>query len=228
VRTATSARAGLGILIPEVLLLAGRVESVDALQAAESAAGNSGAGEGKGSNQVADVSDLPVIEVPGGDDSTDVLGVLMSGDGGWWNLDRAAAETLAQHGMAMIGPSSDASFEFHVTDWVRSHYSGKTYPVAPEIEDLRDVKALCICGDKDSSCICTQLNGQILKPIRMPGDHHFGGNYKAIGEAIWDECLHPSPAKETREAESPASRAVRLSTKTIGAPFPASSGAVVG
>lgn len=204
-----------------------------------------------------DVSDLPLYEVPQGETSTDMLGLFISGDGGWWTLDSTVSKVLAGHGVpiiglsshkyfattrtpdgtsqdmaralryylakwhkervvligyslgaeiipfvatrlpedlgkrlvmvAMIGPSANTVFEFHVTDWVVTPAKRVTYPVRPEIEKITGVKVLCLYGEKDKTCICSQLDPTRVICVERPGDHHFAGDYPPLAEAIWKE-----------------------------------------
>jgi len=49
-----------------------------------------------------DVSDLPLVELPAAH-PTDMLAVVISGDGGWRDLDKTIAEALQKDGIAVIG-----------------------------------------------------------------------------------------------------------------------------
>jgi type IV secretory pathway VirJ component len=49
-----------------------------------------------------DVSDLPLVELPAAQRS-DLLAVMISGDGGWRDLDKTIAETLQKNGVSVIG-----------------------------------------------------------------------------------------------------------------------------
>ncbi|HTH61888.1 MAG TPA: AcvB/VirJ family lysyl-phosphatidylglycerol hydrolase [Paraburkholderia sp.] len=49
-----------------------------------------------------DVSDLPLVELPAAH-PTDMLAVVISGDGGWRDLDKTIAEALQKDGVAVIG-----------------------------------------------------------------------------------------------------------------------------
>ena len=51
----------------------------------------------------AGLDDLPLHEVPASGPRTDLMAVMLSGDGGWAALDRGVARTLAQSGVAVIG-----------------------------------------------------------------------------------------------------------------------------
>ena len=49
------------------------------------------------------VSDLPLIEIPAAGAASDVLAVILSGDGGWASIDREVGGALAKHGVAVVG-----------------------------------------------------------------------------------------------------------------------------
>ncbi|TDN69400.1 AcvB/VirJ family lysyl-phosphatidylglycerol hydrolase [Paraburkholderia sp. BL10I2N1] len=49
-----------------------------------------------------DVSDLPLIELPAAH-PTDMLAVVISGDGGWRDLDKSIAEALQKQGVSVVG-----------------------------------------------------------------------------------------------------------------------------
>ena len=49
-----------------------------------------------------DVSDLPLVELPAAH-PTDMLAVVISGDGGWRDLDKTIAEALQKDGISVIG-----------------------------------------------------------------------------------------------------------------------------
>ena len=51
------------------------------------------------------VADLPIIELPAAH-PTDMLAVVISGDGGWRDLDKTIAETLQKQGVSVIGVDS--------------------------------------------------------------------------------------------------------------------------
>jgi type IV secretory pathway VirJ component len=55
---------------------------------------------------VVEVGDLPLIEVPARGAVTDMLGVVISGDGGWAGIDRELGESMAEHGIGVVGLNS--------------------------------------------------------------------------------------------------------------------------
>lgn len=52
---------------------------------------------------VAALEDLPIIEVPPASKNDDRLAIVMTGDGGWADIDRSIGEALAKQGVAVVG-----------------------------------------------------------------------------------------------------------------------------
>lgn len=195
---------------------------------------------------------LPVVEVPARGDG-DTLAVFVSGDGGWAGLDKNVAESLAEHGVSVVGLDSlryfwsartpkgfavdlqkiiehyrqqwhrdkvmligfsqgadvlpatinqldpatrdrvqriallsvgrKADFEFHVSNWLGG--GGDGLPIAPEIARLPAAKTLCVFGEKDADALCPDLPANDgVQRVKLPGDHHFGGDYDRLAEVI--------------------------------------------
>jgi len=55
---------------------------------------------------LADVGDLPLVEVPAKQPSGGLLAVIVSGDGGWAGIDREVADELAGKGVPVVGLNS--------------------------------------------------------------------------------------------------------------------------
>jgi type IV secretory pathway VirJ component len=49
------------------------------------------------------VSDLPLVEIPAQSSDSNVLAVVLSGDGGWASIDREVGAALAAHGVSVVG-----------------------------------------------------------------------------------------------------------------------------
>lgn len=52
------------------------------------------------------LSDLPLIEVPASGKNTDLMGIIITGDGGWGVTDRGIAQELAANGIPVVGLNS--------------------------------------------------------------------------------------------------------------------------
>jgi type IV secretory pathway VirJ component len=142
------------------------------------------------------VRDLPLIELRSGNGSRE-LAVVISGDGGWAGIDRQIGETFAAEGVtrlpddlrgrvqvvALLGPSHQASFEFHFADLLGG---GKTrgQPTLPEIRGLRGLRLLCVYGTDETDSACRDLPPDLASVAAMPGGHHFGGAYREVARWI--------------------------------------------
>lgn len=89
--------------------------------------------------------------------------------------------------VALLGPSTKAEFEFHVTDWLGGASSGQ--PVLPEVKKLGGhPPVLCLHGSQESDSLCPALTAALGKSVELPGAHHFGGDYEAVANLILKEA----------------------------------------
>jgi type IV secretory pathway VirJ component len=93
-----------------------------------------------------------------------------------------AATRSMVHLTTLIGVSASADFEFHVSNWISNDTSG--LPVTPEINKLSSSDTLCVYGDDDEESICPRISPQHVRIIKLPGGHHFGGNYVPLAQLI--------------------------------------------
>lgn len=82
----------------------------------------------------------------------------------------------------MMGLSEHAAFEFHVSNWVGNVDSGPA--TLPELRKVTDIPLLCIYGADEDDTICPQLDTAQVRVVKMPGGHHFGGDYQRLAEEI--------------------------------------------
>jgi type IV secretory pathway VirJ component len=83
---------------------------------------------------------------------------------------------------ALIGIGETAAFEFHVSNWIGSGSDG--LPVGNEIARLSAADTLCLYGDGDDDSICPKVGPTHARVIKLPGGHHFGGNYEGLAQLI--------------------------------------------
>ncbi|HOW57938.1 MAG TPA: AcvB/VirJ family lysyl-phosphatidylglycerol hydrolase [Smithellaceae bacterium] len=88
--------------------------------------------------------------------------------------------------VVLLGPSSRANFEFHLSDWLGGA-ENKGLPTLPEIKKLSGTKILCLYGNEDAECICPQISQSGATSEMMSGAHHFDGNYTAVVDKILAE-----------------------------------------
>jgi type IV secretory pathway VirJ component len=86
--------------------------------------------------------------------------------------------------IALLAPGRQASFEFHLSDWLGG--GGGGLPVLPELAKLRGKPILCMYGDAETDSLCTEI-GSLGKAIKFHGSHHLGGDYGTVAERILQE-----------------------------------------
>lgn len=84
---------------------------------------------------------------------------------------------------AMMGLEAHADFEFHVANWVGT--SGGL-PIAPEMQKLDGGHPLCVYGVEEDDSLCPSLDARKIKLVKLPGGHHFDGNYDHLARIILD------------------------------------------
>lgn len=201
------------------------------------------------------VAELPLVEVPAGGPG-DTLAVLLTGDGGWADIDRQLANGFAHRGIPVVGwdslrylwrarkpeeiaidldrvlrhyldawqrrrvilvgyslgaetlpimagrladdikgsveliallaPGRTGQLEFHIGDWVGVGDRG-AIPLLPEVEKLGSLPLLCVYGsDEADDSLCPQLSGSGRYIVKLPGGHHFNGDYQGLLARIFD------------------------------------------
>ena len=90
--------------------------------------------------------------------------------------------------VALLGPGREASFEFHLADWLVSTARPEARPILPEIQKLHDRRMLCVYGAQEKDSLCTELPSGAAILEERPGGHHFGGDYQVIADRILEQA----------------------------------------
>ncbi|MBS0375672.1 MAG: virulence factor family protein [Proteobacteria bacterium] len=85
--------------------------------------------------------------------------------------------------LSLLAPSDEASFEFHVSDWIPGSGGGGR-PTGPELARLGTVRLLCLYGAEDGESPCRALKGPATTATGLPGGHHFNGDYAGLAARI--------------------------------------------
>ena len=97
----------------------------------------------------------------------------------WTQADR---QMLA--GLVLIGPGPSASFEIDPLDWIRKPQENPATRVAPAVRAI-GLPTLCAAGTEEDDTPCPSLVGAPrVRVVRLPGSHHFNGDYAAVAEAV--------------------------------------------
>ncbi len=86
--------------------------------------------------------------------------------------------------VALLGISTTASLEFHVTHWLGGGNNG--LPTAPEVRRLSAANTLCVYGDDDDDSLCPSVAPANARIVKLSGGHHFGGDYGRLAQLILD------------------------------------------
>lgn len=99
-------------------------------------------------------------------------------------LPRLPAELRAQVShIVLIGTGPTGDLQFHPVSWLNLA-PRDSFPVRPAIAAIKDVKITCVYGDKERADICPTLPDAEVAKVRLPGGHHFNGDYATLGEAV--------------------------------------------
>jgi type IV secretory pathway VirJ component len=93
----------------------------------------------------------------------------------------SASRSLVAH-TVLIGPGEKASFEFKLSNWVVRNHLGLR--LKPELASLSAATTTCLYGSDDRDTICPTTPTELVTPVQLKGDHHFGGNYELLAEQI--------------------------------------------
>jgi type IV secretory pathway VirJ component len=86
-------------------------------------------------------------------------------------------------GVAVVGPSSFAVFQFHASEWV-GLLRGTRYATLPELRHLGDLPVLCIYGKNDRDAVCKTLMMPNVRVAEVDGGHRMAGISATVGELI--------------------------------------------
>ena len=219
-----------------------------------------------GHDTVTDVRDLPIVELRAAHPTSHTIAIILSGDGGWADIDEKVGKRLrargidvvgldmreylrhdrrnpailgrdvsriarrymalwGQHDFALVGYSrgsdlapfaatnlaSDirphltlvamltllerASFVYHFSDLWRTTSGSGDLPILPQLEALRGVPILCIYGKGEKESLCRGAPPGLMTVVERNGQHHFDGNYNALGDIVFEAMVRSSQGK---------------------------------
>jgi type IV secretory pathway VirJ component len=82
----------------------------------------------------------------------------------------------------MMGLGTNASFEFHVGNWLGGEAGA--IPIQPEAVKLQPHKTLCLYGEDEKDSLCPKLSPGSVEAHAMAGGHHFDGAYDELAALI--------------------------------------------
>ncbi len=118
--------------------------------------------------------------------------------------------------ISLMGLSRRADWEITVSGWLGSHGARAT-PVAPELARIPGALVQCVYGAAEENSACPDAGGLGMEAVRMPGGHHFGGDYAKVATLI-EQSLSSRLAARAAARPLP-SRAAQATTRP-GRPGP--------
>ena len=103
-----------------------------------------------------------------------------------WPHFSAPTQAKISH-MALLALSAQTSFEITVGGWVGVE-DREGVPTAPAIKAMKGTKIFCVQAGEDDADPCPTLG---IEAVKMPGDHHFNRDYKALSDLILKRTLNP-------------------------------------
>ena len=108
-------------------------------------------------------------------------------------INQLQADTAAMLRMtALMSAGTRADYEFHVSNWIGGG-DDDGLPIAPQVRKLSAARTLCIYGQDDAGALCPQLPAGSAQVVKLPGDHHFQGDYAALARVILQQLTSVPP-----------------------------------
>ncbi len=104
-------------------------------------------------------------------------------------VNRLPAATRARVAQTVLmGLGENASFEFHLANWI-----GKDdgLPILPEVKKLSDTDTLCLYGQDENDSLCPKIPPGHVRAKSLAGGHHFDGAYDKLAELILQRTAKP-------------------------------------
>ncbi|KMZ12750.1 Type IV secretory pathway, VirJ component [Candidatus Burkholderia humilis] len=86
--------------------------------------------------------------------------------------------------ISLMGFSPAADFQIRVTAWMGMPVSDKALKTRPELDKLPPAMVQCIYGESEDNTLCPTLTKTGIEVVKLPGDHHFGGDYDVLAKRI--------------------------------------------
>ncbi|MEA2625626.1 MAG: hypothetical protein QOD06_1671, partial [Candidatus Binatota bacterium] len=127
--------------------------------------------------------------------------------------------------LSLLGLSSAADFEIHVSDWLGTGPRADSLPVVPELRKLDPSRIQCFYGEQEDDTLCRAPALATAEVIRTGGGHHFDGDYTALAAKILAGARRRSATESSSRAQDAAVLPPRPTGSTTRAQPPAMSAA---
>ena len=85
--------------------------------------------------------------------------------------------------VALVDPERAGELQFWPGAWLNVSRASAT-PIAPALAALNGLPIVCIYGDQEPAAACAALPRELAHAVRVPGGHHYGGDYGRVSRAM--------------------------------------------
>ncbi|MEK0082234.1 virulence factor family protein [Benzoatithermus flavus] len=86
--------------------------------------------------------------------------------------------------LSLLGVSSSADFEIHVTGWLGVNEHEGSLPTLPELRAIPHGLIQCFYGEEEEDPVCARPELADTQLVKTGGGHHFDGNYEKLADEI--------------------------------------------
>ena len=85
--------------------------------------------------------------------------------------------------VALVDPEKSGELKIWPGDWLNITATDAA-PILPAMEGMKGLPMVCIYGSAEPNAACAALPTGLARTVRVPGGHHYGGDYATVGRAI--------------------------------------------
>lgn len=86
----------------------------------------------------------------------------------------------------LLSPELATDFEVHLAGWLGQQATGAAaMPILPEASRIDPSRLVCVYGEQEAATtLCTQPGLRAARLMRLPGGHHYDGDYEALARRL--------------------------------------------
>ncbi|MEO1751651.1 alpha/beta fold hydrolase [Thiofaba sp. EF100] len=94
--------------------------------------------------------------------------------------------------VTLLSPELTTDFEVHLAGWLGQQATGAAaMPILPEASRIDPRRLLCVYGEQEAvTTLCAQPGLGGARLMRLPGGHHYDGDYEALARKLIEAIQH--------------------------------------
>lgn len=86
--------------------------------------------------------------------------------------------------IALVGAGPEGDLQVGPATWLNLAGGAGSFRIAPLLGRLKGLPIVCIYGATDRGQACARFPAELIRPVRLPGGHHFDGDFDALSRAV--------------------------------------------